>query len=60
VTIVIDNCLPLSWVEFFRQHGQASHHWRELGVPNAPDSEIMEWANHNQAIVLTHDLDFSK
>jgi len=60
VTIVIDNCLPLSWVEFFRQHGHAARHWRELGPPNAPDADIMQWANQNNAVVLTQDLDFTK
>jgi predicted nuclease of predicted toxin-antitoxin system len=60
VTIVIDNCLPLSWVEFLRQGGHNARHWRELGAHNAPDSEIMKWANQNKAVVLTHDLDFTK
>jgi predicted nuclease of predicted toxin-antitoxin system len=60
VTIVIDNCLPLSWVEYLRKHGHAARHWRELGPPNAPDKEIMEWAFTNEAVVLTHDLDFTK
>jgi predicted nuclease of predicted toxin-antitoxin system len=40
VTIVIDNCLPLSWVEYLRQRGHIARHWRELGQPNAPDSEF--------------------
>ena len=60
MTIVIDNCLPLSWVEYLRQHGHIARHWRELGPPNAPDLEIMEWANQNGAVVLTQDLDFTK
>jgi predicted nuclease of predicted toxin-antitoxin system len=60
VTIVIDNCLPLSWVEYLRERGHAARHWRELGPPNAPDSEILQWANRNQAVVLTQDLDFTK
>jgi predicted nuclease of predicted toxin-antitoxin system len=60
VTIVIDNCLPLSWVEYLHQHGHIGKHWRELGPPNAPDEDIMLWANQNAAIVLTQDLDFTK
>jgi predicted nuclease of predicted toxin-antitoxin system len=60
VTLVIDNCLPLSWVEFLRQHGYSGNHWRELGPPNAPDEDIMLWANQNNAVVLTQDLDFTK
>ncbi|MGB7768989.1 MAG: DUF5615 family PIN-like protein [Verrucomicrobiia bacterium] len=60
MTIVIDNCLPLSWIEFLRQHGHVARHWRELGPRNAPDAEIMRWASQNHAVVLTQDLDFTK
>jgi predicted nuclease of predicted toxin-antitoxin system len=60
VTIVVDNCLPLSWVEYLNKHGHTARHWRELGPPNAPDCEIMRWAVHHGAVVLTHDLDFAR
>jgi predicted nuclease of predicted toxin-antitoxin system len=60
VTIVVDNCLPLSWVEFLRHGGHTARHWRELGPPNAPDADILRWAVQNQAVVLTQDLDFTK
>ena len=29
-----------------------------LGAPNTPDAEIMAYARDNNAVVLTHDLDF--
>lgn len=60
MTVVIDNCLPQSWTEFLRRHGFNARHWRELGPASAPDSEIMRWALANHAVVLTHDLDFTK
>lgn len=60
MTIVIDNCLPLSWGEFLGQHGHVAHHWRELGPPNAPDVDILHRAKQNNAVVLTQDLDFTK
>jgi predicted nuclease of predicted toxin-antitoxin system len=60
VTIVIDNCLPLSWVAYLQQHGHTARHWRELGPANAPDSDVMLWAHENDAVVLTQDLDFTK
>lgn len=60
MTIVIENCLPLSWTEFLRQHGRIARHWRGLGLPNASDAEIMRWAKENGAVVLTQDLDFTK
>lgn len=58
--VLIDNWLPLSWVEHLRQCGHTARHWREVGAPNAPDEEIMRWANQNDAVVLTQDLDFTK
>lgn len=60
MTVVIDNCLPVSWVEYLRQGGHVARHWRELGPPNATDSEIMQWAKKNDAVVLTQDLDFTQ
>lgn len=60
MTIVIDNCLPVSWTEFLRQHGHAARHWRELGPPDAPDADILRWAGEHGAVVLTQDLDFTK
>jgi predicted nuclease of predicted toxin-antitoxin system len=35
-----------------------SGHWSEVGIPCAPDSEILAWARQNGFTVLTHDLDF--
>jgi predicted nuclease of predicted toxin-antitoxin system len=60
VTIVVDNCLPLSWVEFLCRHGHDARHWRELGAPSAPDAEILGWALEHGAVVLTQDLDFTR
>ena len=60
MTIVIENCLPVSWVAYLQSHGHTARHWRELGPVNAPDSDIMLWANENAAVVLTQDLDFTK
>lgn len=28
--------------------------------PNAPDADILRWADENKAVVLTQDLDFTK
>jgi predicted nuclease of predicted toxin-antitoxin system len=58
--VVIDNCLPVSWVYFLQQNGQPARHWREIGAPNAPDIQILQWAMEHDAVVFTHDLDFTK
>ena len=60
MTILVDNCLPQSWVGYLRENGHTARHWREVGAANAPDTEIMEWAVKNTSIVLTHDLDFTR
>lgn len=60
MTLVIDNCLPLSWVGYLRGHGYEACHWREIGPPNAPDVDILRWATRHGAVVLTQDLDFTK
>ncbi len=58
--LVVDNCLPLSWAGFLRQRGHTASHWRDVGSANATDAEIMRWAREQGAVVLTHDLDFTK
>jgi len=51
--------LSPSWVPFLRSAGIDAVHWSGVGAPNAPDTELMEWARDNDAIVFTNDLDFS-
>jgi len=58
VKILIDMNLSPEWVAPLRQNGFEALHWSSIGKPNAPDSEIMQWARDNQAVVFTHDLDF--
>ena len=38
--------------------GHEAVHWSTIGAPNAPDREIMAWAQANGFVVFTHDLDF--
>lgn len=56
--IVIDMNLTPQWVAVLARHGWTAIHWSQVGAPNAPDHEIMEWALNNDHIVFTHDLDF--
>ena len=50
--------LSPDWVPVFLQQGWEAVHWRDIGAPYAPDSEILHWARENGYIVFTHDLDF--
>lgn len=41
-----------------RSHGFDAVHWSAVGPLNAPDRELFDWAREQQAVILTHDLDF--
>ena len=56
--LLIDMNLSPDWGAVFQRHGWPAVHWSEVGDPRASDRVIMEWAEANQHIVFTHDLDF--
>jgi predicted nuclease of predicted toxin-antitoxin system len=56
--LLIDMNLSPRWVEVFERNGWQAIHWSAVGDPRATDRAIMEWANANQYVVFTHDLDF--
>ncbi len=56
--LLIDMNLSPRWVSTLTQSAIEAAHWSTLGEPNAPDSVIMAFANRNDYVVLTHDLDF--
>jgi len=56
--IIIDMNLSPLWVTYFLENGVEAQHWSSVGNPNDPDVVILDWANQNQAIVFTNDLDF--
>jgi predicted nuclease of predicted toxin-antitoxin system len=57
--LIIDMSLSPQWVQPLRSAGHDVAHWSEIGRAAAPDTEIMQWARENAAVVFTHDLDFS-
>lgn len=56
--VLIDMNLSPEWAEVFESAGWEAVHWREVGEPKAPDSELMAWARTGGYMVFTHDLDF--
>lgn len=50
--------LTPQWRLPLEQAGHEVKHWSEIGVHNAPDTTIMEWARLNDYVVFTHDLDY--
>ena len=57
--ILIDVNLSYRWADMLIAEGIEAVYWNTLGVPDAPDSEIMAYAQANGYTVLTRDLDFS-
>jgi predicted nuclease of predicted toxin-antitoxin system len=56
--LLIDMNLSPRWAEFLTEAGHTAHHWISIGAGNAPDIEILEYASHIGAVILTQDLDF--
>jgi predicted nuclease of predicted toxin-antitoxin system len=57
--LIVDMNLSPRWVGLLTDAGFEAVHWRDLGPGNAPDSQIMAFAQAHDYVVLTHDLDFS-
>ena len=57
--ILIDMNMSPKFVDLFAKKGVSAVHWIKVGSPSAKDTEIMEYANKNNYIVMTGDLDFN-
>jgi len=56
--LLVDMNLSPRWVGVLGDAGFEAAHWSTLGAKNAPDSEVMAYANAHGFVMLTHDLDF--
>jgi len=59
VKLLIDMNLSPRWAAYLESAGFEAAHWSTLGPPDAADTDIMAFANANNFVVLTNDLDFS-
>jgi predicted nuclease of predicted toxin-antitoxin system len=57
--LIVDMNLSPRWVSMLANAGFEATHWSSLGVNNASDAEIMDYARAKESVVLTNDLDFS-
>lgn len=57
--LIVDMNLSVDWAAASRAAGFDAAHWSEIGRRNAPDHEIVAWAQAQSAVVLTRDLDFA-
>lgn len=56
--ILVDMNLSPRWVAAIQSAGLDAVHWSAVGNPAAHDHEVIAWAVSNNALLLTHDLDF--
>lgn len=57
--LLIDMNLSPLWIAAVQAAGHDAVHWSQVGDARAADEEIMSWARDHQAVVMTHDLDFT-
>ncbi len=56
--LLIDMNLTPRWVGFLIDHGFEAAHGSDVGLGNASDSAVMDWAAGHGFVVVTSDLDF--
>ncbi len=56
--VLIDMNLSPRWAATLAYAGIKAQHWSDVGAPDAPDVQIMDYARADGWVVLTHDLDF--
>ncbi len=56
--ILIDMNLSPIWVGEFAKVGIEAIHWSWVGLHNASDNKVFDWARTNDYVVFTNDLDF--
>ena len=56
--ILVDMNLSPRWADFLTGNGIEAVHWSSIGHPDAPDTEIFDYAQTHNFTVLTNDLDF--
>jgi predicted nuclease of predicted toxin-antitoxin system len=58
VKLLLDMNLPPSLTATLRSTGFSAVHWSEVGDPRAADTTVLDWAQTNGHVLVTHDLDF--
>jgi predicted nuclease of predicted toxin-antitoxin system len=57
--LLIDMNLSSRLADRLCEAGYDCRHWKEIGDPKAPDTELFDWAKLNGAVVITRDIGFS-
>jgi predicted nuclease of predicted toxin-antitoxin system len=56
--VLLDMNIPHKFGALLTQKGVDFLRWSDVGLPSAPDIEIMSYARLHNYVVLTYDLDF--
>ena len=56
--LIVDQQLPVALVGWFRDQGVDAIHVRDINLSRAPDVEILAWAEHHGAVIVSRDEDF--
>lgn len=56
--LVVDVCMPPELAEQLKASGFDAIYWPEIGDPRAMDDQIVQWCAEQEAVIITHDLDF--
>lgn len=56
--VLLDMNLPPSLADSLMVRGHDAIHWSQVGSATATDDEILNWANAQGRVLITHDLDF--
>lgn len=57
--LLLDMGISVGLTDVLRSHGHDAVHLHERGLDTLPDPEILQLANVEKRIVITHDLDFT-
>jgi predicted nuclease of predicted toxin-antitoxin system len=57
--LLVDMNLSPRWAMLLADAGIEAVHWSSIGLQDAPDAVILDYAIANNYVVLTNDLDFS-
>jgi predicted nuclease of predicted toxin-antitoxin system len=57
--LLLDMNLSPDWTDVLREAGHETVHWSTVGRAEAPDEEVLAWAQDRGFVVVTSDLDFS-
>lgn len=52
--------LSPEWLPVLERAGWQASHWSSIGLPTAPDTDLLAWARQRGLALLTQDLDFAE